>query len=289
MISLAEKQGSKVLLVGMQLPPNYGTAYASKFQALFANVARKKKVRLVPFLLSGIGTQLERFQADGLHPTAQAQPAVLDNVWRELEPMLKRAKPSSGRHLSAIRRYINGILRRTAMTTHTETIKPTPARTRRGGKATLFHAGTPASSDLTTEEPTLNLPYLLDEIGDNAADSLSAMKIIREGLPTSVIRRLEEAGVERKYRIQIIPERTLQHRVKNGERMTPAESERAYRMANIIALADRVFGNHDKGMRWLHSPMRRLEGQSPLDVLDTDIGARLVEEALGQIDAGYFA
>jgi acyl-CoA thioesterase-1 len=96
MISLAEKQGSKVLLVGMQLPPNYGTAYASKFQALFANVARKKKVRLVPFLLSGIGTQLERFQADGLHPTAQAQPAVLDNVWRELEPMLKRAKPSSG-------------------------------------------------------------------------------------------------------------------------------------------------------------------------------------------------
>jgi len=92
MISLAEKQGSKVLLVGMQLPPNYGTAYASKFQALFANVARKKKVRLVPFLLSGIGTQLERFQADGLHPTAQAQPAVLDNVWRELEPMLQRPK-----------------------------------------------------------------------------------------------------------------------------------------------------------------------------------------------------
>jgi len=92
MISLAEKQGGKVLLVGMQLPPNYGTAYASKFQALFANVARKKKVRLVPFLLSGIGTQLERFQADGLHPTAQAQPAVLDNVWRELEPMLQRPK-----------------------------------------------------------------------------------------------------------------------------------------------------------------------------------------------------
>jgi putative toxin-antitoxin system antitoxin component (TIGR02293 family) len=175
------------------------------------------------------------------------------------------------------------------MTTHTETIKSAPARTRRGGKATLFHAVMPASSGLTTEEPALNLPYLLDEIGDNAADSLSAMKIIREGLPTSVIRRLEEAGVERKYRIQIIPERTLQHRVKNGERMTPAESERAYRMANIIALADRVFGNHAKGMRWLHSPMRRLEGQSPLDVLDTDIGARLVEEALGQIDAGYFA
>jgi acyl-CoA thioesterase-1 len=92
MISLVQKQGSKVLLVGMQLPPNYGTAYAGKFQALFTDVTRKKKVRLVPFLLAGIGAQPERFQADGLHPTAQAQPALLDNVWRELAPMLKRAK-----------------------------------------------------------------------------------------------------------------------------------------------------------------------------------------------------
>ncbi len=138
------------------------------------------------------------------------------------------------------------------------------------------------------EESALNMPYLQDA-GDDSAAALNAMKIIRAGLPTSIIRSLEEAGVERKYRIQIIPERTLQHRVKNGERMTPAESERAYRIANIIALADRVFGDHAKGMRWLHNPLRRLEGQCPLDVLDTDIGARLVEEALGQIDAGYFA
>ncbi|MDP2787148.1 MAG: DUF2384 domain-containing protein [Pseudomonadota bacterium] len=171
------------------------------------------------------------------------------------------------------------------MTTHTEAINPSPKR----GKATVFHTGVPASSVLTAAEPALNLPYPLGAADDGAAASLSVMKIIREGLPTSVIRQLEEAGVERKYRIQIIPERTLQHRVKNGERMTPAESERAYRIANVIALADRVFGNHEKGMRWLHNPMRHLEGQSPLDVLDTDIGARLVEEALGQIDAGYFA
>jgi uncharacterized protein (DUF2384 family) len=84
------------------------------------------------------------------------------------------------------------------------------------------------------------MPYLLDA-GDDSAAALNAMKIIRAGLPTSVIRQLEEAGVERKYRIQIIPERTLQHRVKNGERMTPAESERDFRMTQIIALADHVF------------------------------------------------
>jgi acyl-CoA thioesterase-1 len=89
MITLAQKQGSKVLLVGMQLPPNYGAAYTSKFQNLFSDVAKKKKVRLLPFLLDGIATQANLFQADGLHPTAQAQPALLNNVWRELAPMLK--------------------------------------------------------------------------------------------------------------------------------------------------------------------------------------------------------
>jgi putative toxin-antitoxin system antitoxin component (TIGR02293 family) len=155
------------------------------------------------------------------------------------------------------------------MTQYIASISPSPAR--------------------RAEEPALSAAYLANVPDDNPAAALNAMKLIRAGLPTSVIRQLEEAGVERKYRIQIIPERTLQHRVKNGERMTPAESERAYRIANVIALADRVFGNHEKGMRWLHNPMRRLEQQCPLDILDTDIGARLVEEALGQIDAGYFA
>jgi acyl-CoA thioesterase-1 len=92
MITLAQKQGSKVLLVGMQLPPNYGAAYTSKFQNLFRDVAKKKKVRLLPFLLDGIATQANLFQADGLHPTAQAQPTLLNNVWRELAPMLKKLR-----------------------------------------------------------------------------------------------------------------------------------------------------------------------------------------------------
>jgi acyl-CoA thioesterase I len=90
MITLAEKQGANVLLVGMRLPPNYGAAYAGKFQSVFSEVAKKKKVRLLPFLLEGIATQPEHFQADGLHPTAQAQPLLLDTVWRELSPMLVR-------------------------------------------------------------------------------------------------------------------------------------------------------------------------------------------------------
>ena len=89
-IALTEKQGGKVLLVGMRLPPNYGATYAGKFQDLFAEVAKNRRVRQVPFLLEGIATESERFQADGLHPTAQAQPQLLNTIWRELAPMLKR-------------------------------------------------------------------------------------------------------------------------------------------------------------------------------------------------------
>ncbi len=89
MIRLARERGAAVLLVGMRLPPNYGGPYTRQFQALFADVARATRVPLVPFLLEGVASQQERFQADGLHPDAQAQPALLDNVWRQLAPMLE--------------------------------------------------------------------------------------------------------------------------------------------------------------------------------------------------------
>ena len=89
MIDLAKKHGSQVLLVGMRLPPNYGPAYTHKFQTVFAQVAKSRKVRLVPFLLDGVADRRDRFQADGLHPDAGAQPQLMDNVWRELKPMLK--------------------------------------------------------------------------------------------------------------------------------------------------------------------------------------------------------
>ncbi|MDP2833318.1 MAG: arylesterase [Pseudomonadota bacterium] len=89
MIDLAKKQGSAVLLVGMRLPPNYGPAYMLRFERLFTRVAKAKNVRLVPFLLEGMAEQRERFLADGLHPDADAQPLLVDNIWRELKPMLK--------------------------------------------------------------------------------------------------------------------------------------------------------------------------------------------------------
>ena len=87
----AQAAGAKVLLVGMQVPPNYGGDYTRKFEALFQSVAAANKAALVPFLLKGVADAQEApalFQADRIHPAAVAQPRMLDNVWPELKKLL---------------------------------------------------------------------------------------------------------------------------------------------------------------------------------------------------------
>jgi acyl-CoA thioesterase-1 len=90
MVQQSTRAGAKVLLVGMRIPPNYGPDYTRKFHELFAQVARAQRTALVPFLLEGFAERRELFQADGIHPTVQAQPLILDTVWAELEPLLDR-------------------------------------------------------------------------------------------------------------------------------------------------------------------------------------------------------
>lgn len=90
MARMARKSGAKVVVVGMRLPPNYGPDYTEKFRASFAEVAKAEGAAFVPFLLEGFAQTNEYFQADGLHPTAKAQPRVLDNIWPALKPLLKR-------------------------------------------------------------------------------------------------------------------------------------------------------------------------------------------------------
>ena len=89
MIQTARGRGAKVLLVGMQLPPNYGPAYTRRFHQTFAEVARAEKVPLIPFLLDGFADRPELFQPDGIHPTAEAQPLILETVWKGLRELLK--------------------------------------------------------------------------------------------------------------------------------------------------------------------------------------------------------
>ena len=90
MIRLARAARAEPVLVGLMIPPNYGIEYAREFRELYPQVARKARIALVPFLLDGVADRRELFQADQLHPTAAAQPRILDNVWPTLEPLLKR-------------------------------------------------------------------------------------------------------------------------------------------------------------------------------------------------------
>ena len=92
MTQAAKKAGAKVLLLGMQVPPNYGGAYAASFSGLFVKVAKAEKVPLVPFFLKGVADvddAAAQFQADRIHPNAQAQPKMLANVLPELKKLLK--------------------------------------------------------------------------------------------------------------------------------------------------------------------------------------------------------
>ncbi|SAL41926.1 arylesterase [Caballeronia telluris] len=79
---------AKVLLVGMYVPPNYGPDYSQKFHGVYEQLSKEKKVPLVPFLLAGIVDKPALFQADQIHPTVQAQPLLLENVWPNLKPLL---------------------------------------------------------------------------------------------------------------------------------------------------------------------------------------------------------
>lgn len=88
MIDASKKANAKVLLAGMQIPPNYGARYSNQFKALFPALAEKNKTGLIPFLLEGIGGNTELMQRDGIHPTAEAQPIIVENVKKELVKIL---------------------------------------------------------------------------------------------------------------------------------------------------------------------------------------------------------
>jgi acyl-CoA thioesterase-1 len=93
MITASQQAGAKVLLLGMRIPSNYGKAYAERFFQVYAELARQHSPRRVEFFLDGVALKPEFIQADGLHPTAQAQPRLLQNVWAELQPMLQSTAP----------------------------------------------------------------------------------------------------------------------------------------------------------------------------------------------------
>lgn len=92
MIQLSQEAGAQVLLVGIKIPPNYGPKYAGEFAQIYPQLAQSHHLALVPFLLEDVALVPGMMQEDGLHPVAAAEPRVLDNVWKPLQGLLRKAR-----------------------------------------------------------------------------------------------------------------------------------------------------------------------------------------------------
>lgn len=150
----------------------------------------------------------------------------------------------------------------------------------------------------TTESNTLRLlPSLLHDtlsaLGLSAVETpneLAFATLIAGGLPATSIDGLLHQGIPETdiYRC-VIPRRTFQHRRASAKRLTPNESDRAERLARVLALARAVFGDPERAVRWLLSTKKRFDDRRPLDLIQSSVGTKLVEEALLQAYFGNVA
>lgn len=126
-------------------------------------------------------------------------------------------------------------------------------------------------------------------VDDLLADR-DVLRAVEGRLPVAVVATLTEHGLsDQEVQRLVIPRRTLSHRKARREPLSREESDRAVRLARITALAEEAFGERKRALRWLRKPKSRFDGRTPLDLLETEIGARLIEEMLVQIDNGIFA
>lgn len=120
-------------------------------------------------------------------------------------------------------------------------------------------------------------------------DDADLAGLAQERVDVDVIDRFAAQGLKADELAFIIPRRTLTHRRQQHERLSTEESDRAIRLARIVAQANTAFGSNKKALGWLRNPQKRFDGHSALEMAATEHGARLVEDALVQIDEGYFA
>lgn len=120
---------------------------------------------------------------------------------------------------------------------------------------------------------------------------LDLVRIVRRGLPLDSISAMVKRGAldQKEVELYIIPRRTLAHRRKRQQPLSPEESDRLARAARLFALAVETFQNDDKAQRWMRRPNRALGGAVPMELLTTSSGARLVEDVLGRIAHGVFS
>ncbi len=137
---------------------------------------------------------------------------------------------------------------------------------------------------------TVNLLNLIDHLGISAKSEFDVAGIVEQGLPLDSVDRLKEKGLTfSEVSDIVISPRTLKHRKARRERLSNEETDRVVRVARVVALADQVFRNHDKALAWLRSPDDGLNGRTPLSLLHTESGGRVVEKLLWQIEEGVYA
>jgi putative toxin-antitoxin system antitoxin component (TIGR02293 family) len=132
--------------------------------------------------------------------------------------------------------------------------------------------------------------YIGQWLGTQPGSEYELALLAERGLPLSAIAKLLAKGLTRSevFRI-VIPERTLKHRKARRERLNREESDRAIRTARLLARAGAVFGGDQRALEWMRQPKRRFKRRSPLELMTTETGGRLVEEMLIQTDEGMFA
>ena len=114
-------------------------------------------------------------------------------------------------------------------------------------------------------------------------------KIVPFCLELKVMDALRKEGLTQDELLLVINKRALTHRRRKGECLKPEESDRALRIARLVVLAEIIFGSHEKALLWLRKPQRRFSGYSAMDLMKSEMGGRLVEDVLIQLDEGYFS
>lgn len=132
-------------------------------------------------------------------------------------------------------------------------------------------------------------------LGEKPMSEFDLARVVLRGLPLTTQAIFLRHGITKdEFHRIVIPLRTYRHRKERlnrgeNEMLTPDESDKAVRAARVLALAERVFANRDKALSWMRKPKKRFDGETPMDMLRTEAGGRLVEEMLIQVDEGIFA
>jgi putative toxin-antitoxin system antitoxin component (TIGR02293 family) len=115
------------------------------------------------------------------------------------------------------------------------------------------------------------------------------VEISEKGLPIGSMSYLKQRGLTFSELSDVVSPRTVKHRKARGENLSTAETDRVLRLARILSLADRIFGNHEKALMWLRQTDERIRNRTPLSMLQTEAGGRLIEHLLWQIDDGVYS